>query len=156
MINTVPDDCSCWTYFCCFPLTLANTFPWPFLPILSNFCEKKRTQNHPQCLSGLSRALFPTAFLGIAVYDFHIFITSSSSFYGFIMNQFNDLLPVGLLAQLVRVPHRHCSGQGFESRTSVIFFFQAFFSQLQKVASITAIIYFHIIRFYQWIDDISI
>ena len=149
MINTVPDDCSCRTYFCCFPLTLANTFPWPFLPILSNFCEKKRTRNHPQCLSGLSRALFPTAFLGIAVYDFHIFITSSSSFHGFIMNQFNDLLPVGLLAQLVRVLHRHCRGQGFESRTNVIFFFSGFLFTTAKVASITAIIYFHIIRFYQ-------
>ena len=55
---TVPDDCSCRTYICCFPLALANTFPWPFLPILSNFFEKKRTQNHPQCLSGLSRT-FP-------------------------------------------------------------------------------------------------
>ena len=63
---TVPDDCSCRTYFCCFPLALANTFPWPFVPILSNFFEKKRTQNHPQCLSGLSRALFPTTFLEIA------------------------------------------------------------------------------------------
>ena len=39
---TVPDDCSCRTYFCCFPLTLANTFPTPFVPILSNFFEKKR------------------------------------------------------------------------------------------------------------------
>ena len=65
---TVPDDCSCRTYFCCFPLALANTFPWPFVPILSNFFEKKRTQNHPQCLSGLSCALFPTTFLEIAVY----------------------------------------------------------------------------------------
>ena len=65
---TVPDDCSCRTYFCCFPLALANTFPWPFVPILSNFFEKKRTQNHPQCLSGLSRALFPTTFLETAVY----------------------------------------------------------------------------------------
>ena len=64
---TVPDDCSCRTYFCCFPLALANTFPWPFVPILSNFFEKQRTQNHPQCLSGLSRALFPTTFLKIAV-----------------------------------------------------------------------------------------
>ena len=44
---TVPDDCRCRTYFCCFPLALANTFPWPFVPILSNFFEKKRTQNHP-------------------------------------------------------------------------------------------------------------
>ena len=65
---TVPDDCSCRTYFCCFPLALANTFPWPFVPILSHFFEKKETQNHPQCLSGLSRALFPTTFLEIAVY----------------------------------------------------------------------------------------
>jgi len=65
---TVPDDCGCRTYFCCFPLALANTFPWPFVQILSNFFEKKRTQNHPQCLSGLSRALFPTTFLEIAVY----------------------------------------------------------------------------------------
>ena len=65
---TVPDDCSCRTYFCCFPLALANTFSWPFVPILSNFFEERRTQNHPQCLSRLSRALFPTTFLEIAVY----------------------------------------------------------------------------------------
>ena len=36
--------------------------------ILSNFFEKRWTQNHPQHLSGLSRALFPTTFLEIAVY----------------------------------------------------------------------------------------
>ena len=65
---TVPDECSCRTYFCCFLLALANTFPRPFVPILSNFFEKKRTQNHPQCLSGLLRALFPTTFPEIAVY----------------------------------------------------------------------------------------
>ena len=64
---TVPDDCSCQTYFCCFPLALANTFSWPFIPILSNFSEEQGTHNHPQCLSGLSRALFPTTFLEIAV-----------------------------------------------------------------------------------------
>ena len=63
----IPDDCSCRTYFCCFPLALANTFSWPFMPILLNFFEEQRTQNHPQCLSGLSRALFPTTFLQIAV-----------------------------------------------------------------------------------------
>ena len=34
----------------------------------------------------------------VHIYDFHIFITSSSSFHGFITNQFNNLLPVGLLA----------------------------------------------------------
>ena len=37
---------------------------------------------------------------------FHILMTTSSSFHGFITNQFNDLLPVGLLAQLVE----HCTG----------------------------------------------
>ena len=36
--------------------------------ILSNFFEEQWTQNHPQYLSGLSRALFPTTFLEIAVY----------------------------------------------------------------------------------------
>ena len=34
--------------------------------ILSNFFEKQWTQNHPQYLSGLSRALYPTTFLEIA------------------------------------------------------------------------------------------
>ena len=67
---SLPNDCSCRTYFCCFPLALANTFLWPFVPILSNFFEKQRTQNHPQCLSGLSHALFPTTFLEIAVFKF--------------------------------------------------------------------------------------
>ena len=36
--------------------------------ILSNFFEEQLTQNHPQYLSGLSRALFPTTFLEIAVF----------------------------------------------------------------------------------------
>ena len=36
--------------------------------ILSNFFEEQWTQNHPQYLSGLSRALFPTTFLEKAVY----------------------------------------------------------------------------------------
>ena len=64
---TVPDNCSCRTYFCCFPLALANTFSWPFVPILSYFSEEQWTQNHPQCLPGLLRVLFLTTFLEIAV-----------------------------------------------------------------------------------------
>ena len=36
--------------------------------VLSNFFEKQWTQNHPQYLSGLSRTLYPTTFLEIAVY----------------------------------------------------------------------------------------
>ena len=35
--------------------------------ILSTLFEEQRTQNHPQYLSGLSRAIFPTTFLEIAV-----------------------------------------------------------------------------------------
>ena len=35
--------------------------------ILSNFFEEQWTQNHPQSLSGLSRALFSTTFFEIAV-----------------------------------------------------------------------------------------
>ena len=37
--------------------------------ILSNFFEEQWIQNHPQYLSGLSCALFPTTFLEIAVYQ---------------------------------------------------------------------------------------
>ena len=39
----VSDDCTCRTYFCCFSLALANTFPRPFVPILSNFFEEQWT-----------------------------------------------------------------------------------------------------------------
>ena len=46
--------------------------------------------------------------------------------------QLNDLLLVGLLAQLVRALHRYRGGQGFESRKNLIFF-QAFFSQMKKL-----------------------
>ena len=34
-----------------------------------HFFEEQLTQNHPQYLPGLSRALFPTTFLEIAVYS---------------------------------------------------------------------------------------
>ena len=40
--------------------------------ILSNFFEQQWTQNHPQYLSGLLRALFSTTFLEIAVYKFQL------------------------------------------------------------------------------------
>ena len=47
------------------------------------------------------------------------------------------LYPVGLLAQLVRALHWYRRGQGFDSSTNLFFFFfQGFFSQLQKVASL--------------------
>ena len=73
----------------------------------------------------------------VLIYDFHIFITSSSSFHGFNTNQFNDMLWVGLLAQL--------------SEVRILYkpeFFQAFFSQTAKAASITAMIFFHVKRIF--------
>ena len=50
---------------------------------------------------------------------------------GYITNHFNDQLPVGLLAQLVRALHRYRRGQG--SNPGKPDFFQAFFSQLHKL-----------------------
>ena len=40
--------------------------------ILSNFFGEQGRQNHPQYLSGLSRALFPTTFLETAVYSLRL------------------------------------------------------------------------------------
>ena len=47
--------------------------------IFSNFFEEQSTQNHPQYLSGLSRALFPTTFLEIDVNIASDSVTYSSS-----------------------------------------------------------------------------
>ena len=64
----VPDNSSCWTYFCCFPLALANMLcPWPLMPFfqvsLKNmYSELKAAHIY---LSGLSRALFATICLKI-------------------------------------------------------------------------------------------
>ena len=58
------------------------------------------------------------------VYNFHLFIT----------NQFNDLLPVGLLAQLVERSPGIAEVKGSNPRTRAT----------AKVASITAMIFFHV------------
>ena len=44
---TVPNDCSCRTYFCCFPLAIANITSQTSRAILPNFFEEQCTQNHP-------------------------------------------------------------------------------------------------------------
>ena len=38
---TVPNDCSCRTYFCCFPLSLAIICPWPLLPFFQMSLENR-------------------------------------------------------------------------------------------------------------------
>ena len=79
----------------------------------------------------------------VLIYDFHIFITSSSSFHGFITNQFNNLLPVGLLAQLVE----RCTGIAEVKGSNPVqaWIFSGFLSTTAKVVSKTAMISFHII-----------
>ena len=58
----------------------------------------------------------------VPTHDFHVFNISLSSFYRFIINQFNDLFPVGLLAQLVE----SCAGivevKGSNPVQALIFF----------------------------------
>ena len=57
-------------------------------------------------------------------------------FRGFITNQFNDLLPVGLLAQLVRALHRNRKRRGLaESNTSFNFFSGFLFATAKVVQS---------------------
>ena len=66
----------------------------------------------------------------VYIYDFHIFITSSS-FQGFITNQFNDLLPVGVLAKLVE----RCTGNSeVKGSNPVEAFFSGFLFATAKVA----------------------
>ena len=82
----------------------------------------------------------------VLIYDFHIFITSSSSFYRFTTNLLNGLLPAGLLVQMVE----RCTGIAEVKgpnpvQARIFFFFSRLVFATSKVASITAIIFFHII-----------
>ena len=135
-------------YICC-PLICNNYFIHSFIHLCWSFffffyktaiclCEFFKshfnfaTQHGMQFLLKLWNMWKSLCEPAVHICDFRTVITSSSSFHGFIMNQFNNLLPVGLLVESVRALHRHRRGQGFESRTSMNFFFQAFFSQLQE------------------------
>ena len=55
---TVPIDCSCRTYYCCFPLAHANKCPWPPVPFFQISLKNSALKNHPQYLSGLTPVLF--------------------------------------------------------------------------------------------------
>ena len=70
-------------------------------------------------------------------------MTTSSSFHRFITNQLNDLLPVGLLAQLVG----GCTGiaQVKGSNPIQASIFSGFLFATAKVASATAMFIFHLI-----------
>ena len=103
-----------------------------------NFCScEKKAWKKKFFLFATSKVVSLTAMIyfhiilhpTVHIYDFHIFITTSSSFHGFITNKFNNLFPVGLLAQYNLV--EHCTGiaevKGFESCTSLNFFLLAFY-----------------------------
>ena len=59
---TVPNDCSCRTYFCCFPLALASICPWPLLPFfhisLENRADKSTRNTFRDCRVHFFRQLF--------------------------------------------------------------------------------------------------
>ena len=50
---TIFNDCSCRTYFCCFPLALANICPWPLVPFfqisLDNRADKTTHNTFRDC-----------------------------------------------------------------------------------------------------------
>ena len=48
--------------------------------ILSNFFEEQCPQSHPQYLSGLSRALFPTTFLEIEQQKFERMVREAKTY----------------------------------------------------------------------------
>ena len=82
----------------------------------------------------------------VHIYDFHIFITSSSSFHEFITNQFNDLLTVGLLAYFVD----RCTGIA-EVKVRIPYkpeYFSGFLFATAKLAYITGMIFLHITQSY--------
>ena len=68
---------------------------------------------------------------------------TSSSFHGFITNQFQRPAPSWLVSLIGRPLHRYGRGQGFESRTSLNF--SGFPFATAKVAYITAMIILHLI-----------
>ena len=84
--------------------------------ILSNFFEEQCTQNHPQYLSGLSRAHFPTTFLETAV---SLTIISFTGTY----EPTTDLLPTSV-ASVGRASQRHRDVTG-SNPVEVLNFFQA-------------------------------
>ena len=69
----------------------------------------------------------------VPIYDFHIFITSSLSFHVFITNQLNDLLPVGLLVQLVARGTGIAEVKGSNPVQAWIFFSLSKFKNKQNV-----------------------
>ena len=77
------------------------------------------------------------------IHDFHLFITSSSSFHGFNTTELIQRpAPCRLVSSIGRALHRYRRGQGLESLGSLNFFSGLLFATA-KVASIIEMIFFH-------------
>ena len=86
---TVPHDCSCRTYFCCFPLALANICPWPLVPFFQISLENRADKTTHNTFRDCRVHFFPTTFLETAVYHFsrksstpfvHLLLTNGTPF----------------------------------------------------------------------------
>ena len=64
---TVPDDWSCRTYFCCFPLALANICPWPPVSFFQIYLKSRALKTTHNTFRDCRVHFFPTTFLEIAV-----------------------------------------------------------------------------------------
>ena len=101
--------------------------------ILSNFFEEKWTQNHPQYLLGLSRALFPITFLEIAVYkcnDMHLQNTTTITYR--LTGMFINEAIIGTFGCIKHLFHHH--------RYSYFQFKNSFTPQLQRLVNLTFVL----------------
>ena len=73
---TVPNDCSCRTYFCCFPLALASICPWPLVPFfqfsLQNRAEKTTHNTFRDCRVHFFRQPFSKQLAKLSCIPAHI------------------------------------------------------------------------------------
>ena len=65
---TVRIDCSCRTYFCCFPLALANVSPWSLMPFLQISLENGADKTTHNTSRDCRVHFFPTTSLETTVY----------------------------------------------------------------------------------------
>ena len=65
----VPDDCSCRTYFCCFPLVLADICPWLLVQFFQMSLKNNESKSTRNAFRDCCVHSFPTTFLEICVYS---------------------------------------------------------------------------------------
>ena len=90
-----------------------------------------------------ARSLLFTSLSAVQIYDFHIFLAVYLSLHGFIWNQHNDQLPIGLLAHLVE----RCTGiaevMGSNSVQARMFYSGLVFTNARVVCITARITFIH-------------